>query len=542
MSAKPDTTHFRWLPALIFATVVIAYVLSVPQNHSEAEDGYAYALTVETGDGALYHPHHVMFVPITRGLYRTYQFLGGTARAFDFMVWQSILSGACAAVLFFILLGNRSAFRQIDAIVVTAIMAGSYGFWRYSCEAEIYIPAVCAALFPLLIVTREKLTRSALTLASPLASFSALLHIMAVIPAVIVASVILWLRRRRADALLHAFFSGVVLFVAYLVCLPTSLLCPGVASAALSRPSLHLTSLLHGIVGMGQCIVSGNFLFGFETARSFLCGLFPDRMFAEECFMGQQGSFLLAVVASGLLLTLVFVSMVVIGGAARTALGGAHASTREHTPAGGSTPVSQLGVAAGLWLGLHATVVLIHEPANPELWVMAIPAFAVLAGLLLRLPAGRQLNAAPIFAMLLILHNYLGGMLWVADSQGDYTAQKAKWLIEHTESKDLIVSSESPVFIRYLRYNQPASVIALMETQTATLEYVATQLELSQGKVYATADVFLPPRYMALRYPHVYPSMLEQGRALRPQFNPLTQSPFGGVYLYSTDNRSPSSF
>ena len=45
---------------------------------------------------------------------------------------------------------------------------------------------------------------------------------------------------------------------------------------------------IRGIIAFGQCLISGNFLFGFTGVNDSLVALFPSRMLSEEQFMANH--------------------------------------------------------------------------------------------------------------------------------------------------------------------------------------------------------------------------------------------------------------
>ena len=107
MNGQPGLN--RWVPAVVaFGLLLGLYTLTSPVNHSEANDGYAYARLVEApGWSELCHGQHLLYLPVCKCLYLGARPLGLAERAFPVMVWFSRLCGALAVVLCALLLRRR---------------------------------------------------------------------------------------------------------------------------------------------------------------------------------------------------------------------------------------------------------------------------------------------------------------------------------------------------------------------------------------------------------------------------------------------------
>jgi hypothetical protein len=122
----------------IFFAVLVFLMLSAPQNHCEAEDTYYYARMVEQGDWSeMFHQHHLLYLPIARGVVQTVQQFGVPCRALPVLIAMSMISAAWV-ICFFAALLRRSGQSRLWVLPLLF----SYGFWRYACAAEIYLPAL----------------------------------------------------------------------------------------------------------------------------------------------------------------------------------------------------------------------------------------------------------------------------------------------------------------------------------------------------------------------------------------------------------------
>jgi hypothetical protein len=130
---------------------------------------------------------------------------------------------------------------------------------------------------------------------------------------------------------------------------------------------------------------------------------------------------------------------------------------------GGCWNVDQTWGAA-IWLAGSCAMALLFEPANPEMWLPALPALWLCAGRLwlrgarVRTPGGgRRCPAAAV--ALLLLHNAAGGLALVWSGDGDYCRRKMAAVIERAGPDDWILTADSHSTITYLQYHTPARVV-----------------------------------------------------------------------------------
>jgi hypothetical protein len=150
----------------------------VPENHTEAEDAYYYARMVESGRGAeLYHRHHLLYLPVGRALLTGARAAGYAGRALPVLIVWSVVAGAVTVTSLAILLGRRGGWAAVGLL-------GSYGFWRYSGTAEIYVPVMALMTGALLCAVRSDRRVGWAAGAVILSSAALLLH-LAALPAVL---------------------------------------------------------------------------------------------------------------------------------------------------------------------------------------------------------------------------------------------------------------------------------------------------------------------------------------------------------------------
>ena len=132
----------RVLYILLFVVVVFSYWNTDINNHTEADDAFEYAHMVEVDNHELlYHPHHLIYGPASKTVYKGMQAMGYDGRAYSLLVFISSLSAAGAVFLFYRFCRRCYGMRPVSSLLATGFLALSYGFWRYACEAEVVLPA-----------------------------------------------------------------------------------------------------------------------------------------------------------------------------------------------------------------------------------------------------------------------------------------------------------------------------------------------------------------------------------------------------------------
>lgn len=518
MRPWPDTWRRAGLTALAIAGVAACYVLTAPGNRSEAEDAYLYAAQVEQGEpGTLVHRHHLVYVPVMRALYLAAHAVGLPVRAYPLMCWVGAIAAALAMALFHGILRRMLGWRE--AGWAAGLLAVSYGFWRYAAEAEIYVPAVALGLATVALTLRREGRGVAAGLMGAMAIAT---HVMNALPALLAAPLLLAFRRDRDSrrrAAVQVAVTLVATALAYGAALPVMSRDRGGTMGASERA--HPEEMpVKAMVGFGQSVVSGNFLFGFGSFRDAMTKVFPYREFREEFEMG-----LAAKPASRVAPWLTLGILALLGLAAMwrrdDASIPAWAAVR-------SDEAVRLRRLAGLWFVIHAAVALVFEPSNPEMWIMALPPFWMLASswFVMR---GRT-DLLPLVACALAWHNQLGGMWLLGNPEGDYLARRTDWLVRELRADDTVLTTESEVFARRLRYVSGARVETLRGWSEGELVARYRELCLRPGRLFVLADVFDPAEALQPRMPGSYEAMAGLAAAIRLESGKVHDDRFGGVY------------
>jgi hypothetical protein len=440
-------------------------------------------------------------------------------------VFISALSAAGAIFLFYRFCYRRYSMRPVSSIFAAGLMALSYGFWRYACEAEVILPAGFLVLWAVFLATSPQIRMGQVVGAALIAGVSVLFHILNGVPVFLALPLFYILKKETRYAFLHMIISGAVVLTAYWIVFilePDQIFSKGLPSVG-SR--LEWSFLIKGVIGLGQCIVSGNFLFAFESFTQKMIELFPYRMLAEEAYMGRH----MSLFQHGAPV----VTLCLLGAAVGYGLLRAVSSWRKAVQTDRIHVMLMVGgwqtiAVIGLWFAVYASAILFLEPGNPEVWVLGmIPFWLLICGLVIS-PIARANELWVVLAMLVFLglHNYVGGIGILKNPETDYNIQKTKWILEHATEADLIMTAENPVFVRYLKYHSDAEVADLNQMEPDEL---AEKVGLAQ-QVYVFNEVFDYPASMRVRFPSMAERVDRYTAEFLPHSRHLVKNDFGGVW------------
>ncbi|MCP5025126.1 MAG: hypothetical protein GY929_02470 [Actinomycetia bacterium] len=477
--------------AYLFVAAVVAYWLTQPGDRSEAEDVFSFAWGAENGPVTQrIISRQPLFIALHRALYLLADGIGLDVRAYTIMRVVSCVASAGALVLFHRLLVDRYAVAPNHALIATAGLGVSYGFWRYAAEAEVYALAYVALLAALLVGTGGPLVgrRLAVTAGLGLLAFGVnyfnLIPLGLVIGAHTVCRPGLDTRARRTQLPRTLVTGGVIGAAAIMVSLVVwAIVDP--ADTGWSEWYQEETGgsfvppmgeLAKAPVGIGQNVLAGNFLFDLGPSRDILVDVFADKQLAEELFAAEK--------VSGVVSGLALGTAVATAVAAVALLIAARVGLLDRLRQSDLWPVLA-------WLIALFMIIAPSSAANPEAWAMILlPAWILAARVVL--PGVRRPELAIGFVVILAAHNLVGGWLYHRDSAHDYNAVGAAWFDENAGAHDLVLDP-SPTFTRWVRYWTEAdaadtSVLAPPEVQAATTNALA-----AGHRVFVTDRFFDPP-------------------------------------------------
>lgn len=513
---------------VLFLAVAGLFLLTPVRNRSEAEDAYRYALQVEVESvHDLGHRHHLLYAPAMRTFLLAARSMGYEGRSMPILTAFSAWSGALSAVMVFLIGRERLGLSLAGSVLTAVLLTLSYGFWRYACEAEIYVPATALALLSVYLVTSPARGPGRIAVAGVVAGVSVSIHVLNVLPIALAGGLLL----RRAtwrQATAYGAIAALIVVMAYAAFAGRSFRAgekPGGAKAefALLRAA-QPTSYARAAVGLGQSIVTGNFLFAFPAARAQMKRMFPHRVLAEEEYMGEA-----APAAARVLPWVSLVGLLAAAGATAWL----RLARRDRIRRGGSEPGERaLCLMLALWAAAHAGLVLIFEPGNSEMWIMGLAPLALLSGYLLLDPVVRAhgILAPVLLVVFLGLHNAVGGFLLLARPEGDYHAMKARSILDRAGRGDTVLTAGNSVFVRYARYHADAGIQHLYEWPPASLARHYTQVCEEAENVFAMGDLFMAQPVLGVKFPERNAAVMEFSSAVEDEFELIEDDVFGGVY------------
>lgn len=146
-------------PWLIFAAIAVIYMLFPTRVYYW--DGIAFAQAIEdakTLNPSLVHPNHLIYNFAGYIFYKLLGALGFEMRAITALqILNSLLSAACASVLFVILFDALRS--RYLAVCLTLLFAFSATWWKFSTDANAYIPSVLFLLISFYLVLPDRKPR-----------------------------------------------------------------------------------------------------------------------------------------------------------------------------------------------------------------------------------------------------------------------------------------------------------------------------------------------------------------------------------------------
>src|SRR5829696_4054228 len=133
--------HRQLAPWLLFIAISVIYLLFPTRVYYW--DGIAFAQAIEDAKSlnpSLVHPNHLIYNFAGYLFYKLLRSLGAEIRAVTALqILNSLLSAACARLFFAILFDTlRSVY---VALCLTVLFAFSATWWKFSTDANAYIPS-----------------------------------------------------------------------------------------------------------------------------------------------------------------------------------------------------------------------------------------------------------------------------------------------------------------------------------------------------------------------------------------------------------------
>lgn len=525
-----------WLPG--FLVVLGLFVITTPDNRFEAIDSYAYAYDAENRDlNDLYDTRLLLFHVSMAIVYRFVHALDNSVTAHANILAFSVLSASLCLILF-----ARLLLYYLRLSLPASLLGVSYGFWRYSMEAEVYAPSlllVIAVVYWVFAVEARRGTQERPTDIFPaavLAAIAVLFYQPNAIPLFLATPILLLRRGGFPRLIVYCSIGGCVVLFGYLIAfLVDQGLSPDLTafrSFVFQRfdefelDETPLSASIKSLFALGSVILAGNWLFGIEWVNHLGVNVavtdFEARVFA----------------ASKASLTQIYLPVLTV--IAALLLGSCSVFTAAKAKA--RLPFDRRVIFLLLWFVLYSVVNGWLAPGSYEVWVMTLPPLFALFAMFVIEPCiwvGKQSVVIVLFCAVL-LHNAVGGISIVYSSDGDHYRARATWLLENASGNDLVIFSTSKPLRDFLCYvgglravHGPTREPCLRHAQADVGELVRTT-RASGGRILVLEE-FFGPSSAPERDPRYDPQSAAFSESIAERFRtsakPVAQNEAGTTYL-----------
>lgn len=252
-----------------------------------------------------------------------------------------------------------------------------------------------------------------------------------------------------------------------------------------------------GFLGAAQSLVCGNFLFSYEWVREQLVAHFPYRDLSDDLHFGTfyDGHPMVYVATA----TLALWGLVVLFALRYVWM---------HWRWIWECVRTRKGQAVLVWFGIALAMVLAREPDNPELWSFPILPFLILLAVILC----RTIRYRAVYfliLMLLVAHNWCGGIGLLQDVGCDLYQVKTLRLKQELEPRDILVTNADPISVRYYRYLLDNPIISMQQILGRGEGTLLCDGVPDGFRFVFAADVVDLPRYLKYRRPQLYERMVQ---------------------------------
>lgn len=196
VSAQDRRYRLVYLLAAGFCFLFLArYLTSLTDVHTF--DALSYVLDVERKPWVeIFHPHHLAYGLLGKATLGLARWLGYTGTSAEPLQVVNALAGALGVASFFVLV-VRATRRLVPAAIVALFLGGSYAFWYYAVEIEVYTFSVLFLIIALGLMLRllEAPTRRLWILLAIAQSGAILFHqtnVLLSLPIAVLAFILLW--------------------------------------------------------------------------------------------------------------------------------------------------------------------------------------------------------------------------------------------------------------------------------------------------------------------------------------------------------------
>jgi len=548
------------LVVVLFGAIVVIFLSTFTNNHTEAEDSLHYLALIDHGSRQdLFSRDHLLYLPLNReflNLWRAVGYEGGAELPVRIL---NLLASMTALAFLYALMGRLKVTAGLRALTVCAV-ASCYAYWLYTGQCETYIvplPFILGSLYGLARIAEDP-SRAALSYWIGASSAVAILfhrqHVLFV-PVVVAAYVLMFVSSRSAISLsrlgrmvlAYVLTCGGVVLPAYLVVAATIKGLHGFhaifgwifAQGFLSIGNFGIKSLVAAAVGLSRAVASNHYLFSFQKVVSVLGRLFPGQSLREEVFLVRNFPRWesLALAALTVFLAVCVASLFVVA-VRRRALSVIFGYPK-------NSPVSTYaGQVLVIYFVAYAAFNTFWEPVNPEFWISTLPILGGISALVLnRIFESRFVKvSAALFVILLFGLNLFSGILPQKDPGNDYWFVFNRWEMQNLHKGDLLISGSGYLSKGYVEYYAKATMfdtaIPLTEAEIWK-RYLEVVERVKPRRIFVSSTLLSPlPEYLSQ-----FGIGAERSAAiferLKPFLTPVYSDRMETIYLYEPGTSAP---
>jgi hypothetical protein len=495
--------EFIWL---ILIAITSLFLITLAMNHSEAEDSvrYIYEVTKVPSTLSLYDPNHILFNSFNRVVYDLWLFLGYKGNAELPMQINNVIAAIVSLFLVY-LIARRLEMSVYFSLLCLGMVSMSYGFWRYSVEAETYIlplPFILLSAHRLMIIAESRFEYRHFFLLGLFMAMATLFHQQHVLLIFIAPFAIIFLHSKfpkpqiAGRVILFFCVSGGIIAAVYL---PVAIFLAGQselgeiikwsqgkAVEGLWTPWAW-TNPLKSIFGLLRSIWGTHFLFGFPWFEALMAKLFPLKPLMEERLIAQSLStwqlWLCLIMVAISSICAVILSILAIIGYRRTELN--------------PRAIGFLIFAVPM-LCVYAIFNTLWEPLNIEFWIALLPFIYLVLMLFITSSGFTPFATSSIFVVALLIGNLLGSILPQTDRNTDYCYISNQYFMRHAQADDYIITGSGYMCSNYLYLYTDAKLFDVTQIEgikhdSSVKKWVNRILNHQPGRVLISSTVFEPP-------------------------------------------------
>jgi len=459
-------------PVLILLGAFLIYALSISYNYFQAHNGIYYINNIDPValnlSGAQYeayyianadpvndifHPHHLLHVPLARLWISILRFFGSSADSLTLVSYMSSFFGALTLGIFYTLMRRRLKLGIILSIIATSLPAFSFAFWFYSSVVEIYMIPMFFLMLILYFLTGEHVTWGTFLAVGAIHGIAMLIHQSNVLfLPVVLAAVYLYGKNNK-----RALFRNII---AYAVVVPVvaipylfvmkfglNLGSPGDMFNWLTKyghessywSPLSLHSIPDAIRGFLRSIIGMHFVFALKDNPAY-----PD--FGSVTSWQIAYSFLTQNISKPVVYLLSFFSLAMFVSIAAMFL----SRVRGFKTAMLNHPV--LFSLSLVWFCSYALFFMFWVPTNPDYWIpQSVCGWLIFTMLWTSRRSKFTLAGLIAVSAFLFVVNLAGSIAPLHNPNNDYYYQYVKQLAQVATKDDLIINGQHRIFSAYVK-------------------------------------------------------------------------------------------